>query len=516
MSDTLNIYGLAVPATVSVADPTALALVVDQEWREGATAFVACYSAWFTLSRLAPLAAPVAHTIVRARSGAANWLRLAWQHPSARLVTTVYIDPANTTLLAADTNDGLSATTPLLTGDEVSRRFPTFDGFEGQVVFQFMSDSPSSTDTLVISGTMAYSGSVTISGSETTVITGTISAAARHTANATGSITTSNAASLAAYVGGAYAVRITSGAALGCEAPVLKDLGAGVASVGEFVALAASPFTAPTPATLVGNETFAIVRRTLLPNLVVDLYAKPGGAPIAGLSQANFFLYQVATRLSSSIAGNAYAVISNCALCTGALYVRGFALLAMFGNTIDSSNFFRNLYTVTLNFGTVIRLGVVSQIVFSNCASVSFGQGIVTQGRTRFYALNGTHVNVGNQATVDNDADYQWHVDAGSDLSFASSSIWWGTGNSGCLIDIPAGARAYYRAGASFPLTSSGDNFRLNGSATAAVLRTDDGTYLAPRALSFANLQASYAAGGFGGSIVALDQGNAAFNLLSD
>lgn len=76
----------------------------------------------------------------------------------------------------------------------------------------------------------------------------------------------------------------------------------------------------------------------------------------------------------------------------------------------------------------------------------------------------------------------------------------WGSGNAGAGVSVSAGSSFSYKAGNAPTITGAGGDFRLAGAATARAWDEAGGAITSARACTWANLAATIAGGGFGGS----------------
>ena len=440
--------------------------------------------------------------------------------------TTWNIDPANSSGLASDTNDGLTATTPLLTYAEFTRRIPDWGGLNHAVAINIMSDGVAS-DAWMICGDMGPSGQLLFAGTRTVAKSGTLSAVTNlnRASNVQVQLTDSVGASWAAYVQGGYYVRITSGANAGIQAPILKDLGAGVVRVGTFIQASLADNIDPGIAnfdhyTLAGTETYQVVRGSKVPLFIGDAdHTNLSIAPSVRFTDCMFLNNNTTSPTARvQIDGSAWWLFVNCVFSYGRFAGTSYSFMGCtFGATPLASNgasvYFRHCDWVYVYGGALVSVGTISQMLANECGQIFLDYDFAAQGNTIVYSQSGTIINVGWSSVWDNARNgYLW-VEPNGVLKFYFAGIFYGNGNTGTLVLVEPWGQAQYatQSGAyTFAATGTGGSyhdFSLNGLTSVSVIRSDTGAFAGPIVCSFTNLLATYGGGGFGGNAVDIASG---------
>lgn len=438
----------------------------------------------------------------------------------ALIVGSWFVDPANTSGLANDANNGRTALTPLLTYESMTARWGNngdISGLNGIVNVTAMSDAIPVSSLLSFRGVYAKQGIVKITGTPVVVSSGTLSAFAALN-RATGALTTVTDSVGAAWanLGGPFAVKITSGAQIGAEAIPLIDDGAGALRTEPFAQPVVIAFTAPTAVVLAGNETYNVIRRTQLPALNIDITA----ARVIGVDHAlliNECAVGNGTSFGGLIAGSGTMVFAQTFLTNVTIQNASFYTYVP-GSCVCSATFYGCNSVSILGGGS--KLSVDPNIVFVNCASVMIDNDFtMVGGRLRFTASNW---NIGNWGTYNNGAGavINQSQERGSRGVFeGATSFCYGLLGTLALFQVPESEVWQYRSGYTFQrvATAAAYDFLLGTASggSGSVIRTDTGAYQAPVAYTFAKLLAAYGAPGFGGNIIALSSNNTGFVLAN-
>ncbi len=437
---------------------------------------------------------------------------VAFPNPLLKQATWA-IDGANSTGVASDLNPG-TALLPLATWAELTRRIPDWTGLATVVTITNLSDVPT-TDAWHLRGDLSTGGAIVVAGTRVTAKAGTLSARVTK-ASATdipNQATDSLAASWAAYAGLNYYLRITSGANTGIIAPILKDLGSGAARLGEWIQPSAStPTFAGNGFTILGTETYEVYRPAFMPCISGTLDGPNQGNLTLG---AQLLIHDcgfrpsgdgVSTFWQTAIGGSAAVAFFDCCITRGTMILRSLHQSWINGQIGAGSTggflYFNNAYDAYILAGATHNVG---QWLIQNTVFTYIDQGHIQQGtQTTGYVQCGSALYIGDLGCFDNDFTSIW-VTANSIVQFGhiyGDGVLWGSGNTQPLLDIDSWGQGQYVAGYTFPVTTSGSPFTLNGKTSVAVLRSDTGAFLAARNCTFTNLLASYAAGGFAGSVV--------------
>ncbi len=480
-----------------------LSSLTDSTMANGAQAFVSSVKGWFVLDKTST-ATSVALSVVVTLSGTGRWVRQPWIHGSQLLQTDRAVDPQNVTGVASDEAAGTAAA-PLLTWAELYRRLPSVNGLTSNVTVLALSNA-GATEQWTLDGTIG-AGSVNVVGTRQVVRTGTLSARVNRVRGTSTpyQITDSIGASWSAYTDGTYFVRITSGANAGIRSKILKDLGGGAVRVGEWLQPTATTIFAPTVNfSITGNETYELYRPCAMPLVTVRL------------DQATYanVLYQAASRFEDCYFPTPVAFAESSISGSGNTFFLNCAVTFMNVTESDTASFIGCSVAST---GQLAFIGVGQAFFYAGSLAASaevYLQGgvlyvnfdTIGQGRSLFVAQSGLLL-LGDVASFDNDTAIGFvSTYAGGMARFYGNHTFWGSGNTGAMIAVTPGSQGQYQpaSGYTFVVTGSGGGYSaisLGGKTTVNALRSDTLAPTGAIALTFASLVASYAGGGFNGSV---------------
>lgn len=423
------------------------------------------------------------------------------------------VDPSNSTGVASDNNPG-TALLPLLTWNELSRRVPDWTGLDDVVTILAMSDG-ANTDQWVAQGVVASAGVLLVFGTQQVFKTGTLSAKVDHAGKIPNSATDSLGAAWT-HAGEGYFLKITNGVHAGLMAPMLKDLGGGVVRLGDWILPSASmPSNTSSGYTILGTETYAVVRPVYMPP-VVDLLEQPVinlNASVTyevGIQYHDLFFshLDVNTGIGSAFKGGIAKWFINCCNQFSMVLQNQISDTWFSGHQnvgVDGSlQLERGYYQYT--GGTIIDS--TWGLICTSGATCQMDANCIVQN-SLCYAANGAFLNPDNVGVFDCAAEAPFQALPNGVLYFAYNTIY-GSNNSAPIVEIYPWGQGQYTGPGCFadvdPSTGASD-ILLNGATSVAVMRADTGAFQAPLALTFAHLFAAYGTPGFGGSVVDLKTG---------
>ncbi len=434
-----------------------------------------------------------------------------------QLQTPWIIDGANTTTLANDENSGLTAASPLLTDAERNRRtgwgqntWPAGGAYH----IRYISDI----DEIWIEGTASpntirfWHGSMTDNAGQTVLYTGVINAiTALNRAAAVGGqpiLVTSNALPVSwtasALIG--KRMRRTSDNATSFA---IKDLGVKQARTFEWTVGGnySIPFTEPSSAATPNlNDQFVV--ETLTKINKVNINSRGGRGTLAG----NFYFANVFDSLDI---GNDYVVGTDSAnswMTCGCIY-RGNNVLNSFFNNIDFNGTLQ-----TVSSGSTFTSARANRTIYNggggNVGTMNF-QPVYIGQFNRFMVQGGrvvtTSLPAGDIGGLQPGQLGIFDCPSGDALTCKSvqgfwmsnnTAIVWGTGNVAFAVNLRTFAQLLLNVGpfsaANFNIVgASGDCEFGQGRAAIPAFDNVTNTYTAARTLSFANIFATVATGGF-------------------
>jgi hypothetical protein len=350
-------------------------------------------------------------------------------------------------------------------------------------------------------------GRVVIRGTQTILHSGRLSAATNRSnaANTPYQITDSAGIDWTPYVG--LFVKLTSGANAGAMAMIAKALGGGAARTGEFIVPA---FDNPTPTTglvLAGNETYEVIQPSTLPQINFDVDGPCYFSNATGGQFASLYVTDCATLApadgsrgyDNTISGNGVVWVQ-----TSILGGLTYTVLGVFDTN--------NVYGGGGGGGGVVAQGVgFYQIMGGGSPATNTAHPIDLHSSQLFLdgntLLNGGDVHVqtpcflelGSLGMFDGST---WEVYFGSQVYFSDQggSSLWGSSASASLL-LHAGGCATYDSTYAFHIAGAGGgSFTMSGQTSIHTFRYDTGAFIGPINLTYANVVATYAGGGFGGS----------------
>lgn len=346
-----------------------------------------------------------------------------------------YIDPVN----GNDSNSAVDSAHPIKTWAEVLSRNPS-GAFNQDTTFTFLNDVPS-TDLFDLSGWnvdpryfVTFNGTPSVIASKS--LTGFV---ARNVAtNTPNQITDTTVSSWTPYIGGGYAIKMTSGTANGYMAYIAKDLGSNSARVSTF--FNASTNAEATPSAL---DTYNIIKLTAIPasNIGTNTLGRLGkfdGIDFRASAQTpNFFASNGINFLNcrfNYLPDNAGLIrYKNC--CFEDIQGYGGFALVFAGMCLGSAN---NTFT-----------------------EIEFGQQLQASGGTLFqgialYCINGGYVRAYDMAVFDSLLDA---INLRAFGLIRAESVW-GSGNAGYGINTSGTGQVALNG--SPAITGTSGNVRLN------------------------------------------------------
>lgn len=503
-----------------VANLAALAAVATGALQSGTQYYVQTLQTFFTLNATDTLT-PDAITIIAASAGG-NWLRnITFISEDWLVVPAWYIDPTN----GNDENNGQAQTTtgsfigPLKSRAELSRRWglgnilnPTIDIATGKKicrVFMLGNDTtiPSFNINLIDTNTyLIWTGVL----AKTTLYTGTIGAAAVAvpSTNSAPTVTDASIVSWTTYLG--QRCRITSGPRTNVMWWVAKDLGSNQARVS----------TMGLPGAQVGNpavtspvsfvETVAVAGD----NYVIESFPtfNVGNMIVNQVNNANLQFLDLALR-TGTIDGTfttSHFVTSGCNLVPVSAFFKqtgNYQACAVGAFNCAVNNAIQGQYLqATLTSGVTITcfnpsLWLVNGAIFQNSQIVGTGVKIVS---AQFYDLAGITVPcvvVGQSTGRPNNGWMAMSPSSPFADSFPQSL--WGQGNAGCGVFVTGGSQ-FISLGANLftnvTIAATTAQFILDTGTTSRAWNETTGLYTAAITNTWANINATIAGGGFGGS----------------
>jgi len=421
-----------------------------------------------------------------------------------------FIDPIN----GSDSNVGDSAGAPLRTDEQRQLRMgesPVWS--EGAYHLRYLNDMTR----VVLRGRrlpgsiIFVHGSATDGAGQSVLYSGTIDAltARSYAANQPWDVTSSDLPTswtTSSLVN--ERMRLTSGTAMGAKSWALKDLGSKKARFAEFnsAGVFVYPFTSTggTDVSPSSGDSFVIERLTKIPELFINVGT--------GFDNSNIPGCVVFESLD----------VGETAMC-GAPTDR----VSFVGCKLRFPNTLGSLFQ-SMNFSACMFYGASGTLLFPNCLAVNIngccmggGAGafnmrvlqtatsfrLMVQGaRAVFVAEAGNDLSgwqLGQLGVFDSDLGIVCKSPQGIMLRDASANtVLWGTGLSIASLDIRPGCSVLYHDGGltratNFPIASSGNDIRIGGRLAVPAFDRTTKTYTADRTVSFDNLLATVAAGGF-------------------
>ncbi len=427
-----------------------------------------------------------------------------------------FIDEQNATGLASDSNDGATATAPLLTDAERQRRMGETPVWLANATYhlRYLSD----VDEIVISGRREVGSMIFVHGSATdghgqaTLYSGTIDSiiALSRTTNQPIEITSNDLATTWAtptnLIGAR--IRLTSGAAVGAKGWAIKQLTGKAARCSEFNAAATftSPFTAATgAASPSASDTLVVERLTIAKKVFVNL---TGGRGV--LSNLVGVVFESLDVGQDAIAGEAIETVKfdGCIFRNQITTNGTFACLSF-----DACRFTFASGTV-MNFPRAFRIeinGGYSDQVTTNLNSLAVVAVTRHMGQGGRFVATGPSwgdiggVGISQLGIFDCGTGDALTIKSPHGVVFNPGFVLWGSGNVSYSVSIRDQAGFLWAPGgftaAQVPIVSTqGDVQMGGGSGSRASVPAFDpvtNTYTAPRLLSWANILKTVADGGF-------------------
>lgn len=418
--------------------------------------------------------------------------------------TTWFMDDAG-----SRENSGADAAHPI---PEIERQFrmgPNPEWTANEYHLRYLTD----TDSVALRGNIRPNSAIFLHGSATngvgqsTLYNGTIDTLATlaYTSNQPWDITSTGlATSWTADAGGLInkRVRLTSGST-GAKGFSLKDLTGKKARMSEFTAVASfsNPFTRATAsASPAGTNTFVVERLTSLSKVFIDVNGRPspnsniyGGVVFDSLDVGTTWFAG-----SSSVP----VVLDGC-IFRSATNIEGmFATLVFEGCLFTAATFPRSVRLEMYGCSSIVSFfqaeAISALVVFRHMAQAGGIVMLVSPG-------NDNHAALSSLGVFDSTVRPALTIKSPQGCNFQNTGALWGSGNTQASIDVRPGCSFHYQnlglsKAANFPITTSAVSDVLLGRSNRTSIEAFDaslGIYTPARLLSFDNLMATIANGGF-------------------
>lgn len=450
-----------------------------------------------------------------------------WTNAVSALTTVTqrswYIDPLNSTGLASDSNDGATATTPLLTDTrrqnlwEQGGKIPYLTGGIYNIYYLSNLLAPAfarlrgiqdSTATLLVHGSATPGkGNTTLFG-PSTIQNRVVAVPASNTRpTITDATVPTGTWAGAGLIGSAASpnkrIRITSGANAGAYAWTMKDGGAGIVNTSTWCNPGTSGITAPftalatLPSVAIGDP-YVVESLTQIDMFSDEIYTIDNGTVnTQGSSKCYESLYLVKFFAPY---GTQQAVFNGC---------------CGFGNqqNVSQSSFMQGCAYTT---GIINAPCLNSYIACAGWATLSPQTGAranidgdtMSQGVAVSISRRGGYVRAGSMCAFDSTGDGCTVEMDGSikneNINFGVHRLW-GSGNTGPGLRVKSGAKFAYAA--TVPTIAGASDFSLAGATVARAWNNATGAFteaggVATRVTSWANQVAAIGGGGFGGQSI--------------
>ena len=407
----------------------------------------------------------------------------------AKAGAAFYIDPANSTGAASDSNSGRSSASPWLT---VAPLAPIrLTALAGPIDIYVLSDFPAGAPTWQLETSGGGTGPLWIHGTQVVLASETFTAIQAYNIGLDiplgGTVTGFN---WTPYLGNSY-IRIKNGALAGYVAPIRESPSLGVAIFGSLDTQ--NPFQDnPTQAQLTYLAEFDIIRPTYLPSVVW----RATGVTNFTTSQGNLVatdcqIYPPNNQFALIDCGGGFINLSGCIL--------GNVQLCGDGRIYNINGVWLSAILVAMGAGGAVFCG-------GGCAYQGFislnGGYLEVDG----WGLEASFLEIGNMGTFDCltfdcfNCDSAISLGPRANMSLLAEHQWWGTGNTTYLVDIGSGATLTYGALYALLATCAANEFQLDGQTSISFYATD-GTFKGPIQTTFAKFKASYGSGGFAQSV---------------
>ncbi len=457
-----------------------------------------------------------------------------------------YVDPVS----GLDTNDGTTSGTALLTLAELNRRWGQGCSFPGAsvggsllaTVVYVMGNVPD-TDPLRVNAFLPKTSMLVIEGVVTAGSTGTINAvtALDRTTNQAWQITPD----IALTVGDR--IRINAGANLDQIFWVAKDLGGGVYRISQpssigTIATAASGV--PTSGSVSVNDTFVIETLPQMAIAELNVNAMNSTIPRPCISFRNVQLQGAVSSLAFMLTGNALWVFKGCYFNNTSAGVGAGSAVQFFANCQFENIVGGNALTVMVcaRYACVLGGLVRGSMIVGPGGSLCLGGDLLVQGpgagTSALVSCEGGHLLVGTVGVYDSGGagiriggQQFFSLAAGAPNAScwvypgaSSSSVFYGSGNTGVALAITSGSNGAWGATGkttAMYATGTAGHFSLGGAVVARAWNDATGAYTeaggaATISCTWDNLITnSIGAGGFGGSAHNIEK-SAHFVKLTD
>jgi hypothetical protein len=483
----------------SFANVAALAAFPSASQPFGQLAFVQTVQAYWTYTPGAT-ETPDGITIINALGGG-QWIRLI--EPSLFWQEQVRwdVDPVT----GNDENNGISPATPLKTAAEYTRRTGTGDN---RVVFGqvdvFIHNSLPATDQLLFAAHFQSQSSVlNFHGVPAVAHSGTLSGFDQYNQVAGTATQIHDAAALdfTPFVG--QQVLITSGAAAGSRGNILKAVSAGIARLDWLTQPTAGNIVNPTFIAPSPGDTYEILTLPVAPNFAQDTTGFSSDNAL-NVAQAFVELLDFGDAVPPDGIASSTLPIS--------IYYCRFPGVT----EAEGSSYFGCLFTgggfSPLITSALTVCGVLNSFILSGSGNGVLCYGVVLQNSNIAIQENGfveAHTLDLGIGIFDSDSV----ITTGEPETgyFFIEGILWGSNNTTFIFSLTAGSQVILSNSfaTTLAVTGGGGGYHdviINGHTTLPAFDPSTGLFTAPVALSFANIKATIAAGGFNGNV--WDPGN--------
>lgn len=480
--------GATGPSTISIASNVSSLAALSGSWSTGNHAYVQSVRATFVYDDSSTATAD-SITVLTATGGSGRWLRVITPSLYWTAQTTWYINAGS----GNDENDGSSGS-PIKTFAEFQRRTGFFTKVDTTVTIN-IADATFSED-IIVDTAFGTNGKIIIQGTTTTVSSSTFTGVTARSGNQPLEVT---GAGLDGYVG-----KMIIHTSTGATAHIVKSLGTNSVRLTPF--LTTNTTTLPVNGTLVTPSSGDAYQVVTITKLTGTISAKTFGSAITSGKQALVFKNVEISASSGSIGCSFVGTTSRIVIADGQITN---TTPAISGTFCYSVLFGSSIFPAILGAGSGITAlhagGTLSTLLIFGWQSNFLRQGFLAQG-CQLARIFG-EVQILDAMCMDWGSDYSAAVfitDNGTlrvYSGFTGSSAVAGTYGIRCssgLIENIGGsawATAITVAGA------LGDIFYLNDQSSGPAFDPSAGTFSANRNYSFANLDATYASGGFGGNV---------------
>jgi len=435
-----------------------------------------------------------------------GWSVVGGAGGSSPVQTAWYLDPANSTGHASDANPG-TASLPILTTAPLEQAGSAWQTLLEDIDIYLLSEFPIGAPTWFLSATTGSNVRLWIHGQQIVLHSGKLSASGGSVPNAGGggllmTVTDNAGLDWTPFIGDYF--KVTSGLKAGYIAPIRTANGGGQAAVGALGPDDPTNQNYSSFITLVGNETYEIVRPTKVPS--VQWYVN---GPYAGLSPSN----------------QGYFIVTDCEIkddLDNVSVIGGTAQIQLAGCVVGSLSWDGEVNGIT-GVNIIWPTGSIHFIdgLLSTVGGVLFGATINLEAGASFTVDDlGLEANsviaVDVHATLDMLTCNAFRCDIpfivqGSLRFLQSGHFLWGSGNTTTTLSLSA--TGVFTAGTMSTINivnTSGCDFTLDDvtvTTTSDYWKRDGTVAAGPTANTWANFALSNAMGGFQGLVMTPNAG---------